>query len=475
MPELQPGMAWCDLPSGVCKEAPAGAEGERALAPAPPAGALAELIAAALPDKRALVPRWIAALAAPEVSITTVDDVRMLDAADITGLPVPPLVKGVFREVLKQEVARSRERAAVLQATLARREAFLAPLRDRNMQPPIAGSRYFQDLKSYRLILTHEEIEAGVRIVARRIENWCKGERIVLVGILKGVFMFMSDLCRALTRPHSVYFVEASSYKNAREQAASVAISSEMADAKFFDATTRAPHKVVLVDELLDNGETMHQMKLHLLAKLAATHSEKDILTVCAFSKQRERSAPEADITGIPNLPDLWLVGYGLDDRGTKRGWTELFAIPKVKIVETIEQAEVEALLDRLDDDAVMTESLVFSGFELTHSAKKKRYRVAGLDVERTGGHLSPARPVQTTITKASLLKTLEGVSKVKGKFEHTLRFSFIQENVALVPEDEIFSGNNEVYVDMRCRLRTNIITAAGRFAVEGPGDVARM
>jgi len=288
------------------------------------------------------------------------------------------------------------------------------------------------------------------------------------------VFMFMSDLCRALTRPYSVYFVEASSYKNAREQASSVDISSEMADAKFFDATTRAPHKVVLVDELLDNGETMHQMKLHLLAKLAATHSEKDILTVCAFSKQRERSAPEADITGIPNLPDLWLVGYGLDDRGAKRGWTELFAIPKVKIVETIEQAEVEALMNRLDDDAAMTEALVFSGFELTHSAKKKRYRVAGLDVE-TGGHLSPVRTVKSAITKASMLKTLEGVSKVKGKYEHTLRFSFIQENVALVPEDEIFSGNNEVYADMRCRLRTNITTAARRFAVEGPGDVARM
>jgi len=467
-------MAWCDLPSNVCKEPPVGDAVQ--LPPAPLAsGSLAELIAAALPDKKGLVPGWIAALAAPEVSITTVDDVKMLDAADIPGLPVPPLVKGVFREVLAQEVARSRERAAVLEATLARREAFLAPLRDRNMQPPVAGSRYFQDLKSYRLILTREEIEAAVRVVARRIENWCKGERIVLVGILKGVFMFMSDLCRALQRPYSVYFVEASSYKNAREQAASVEISSEMADAKFFDATTRAPHKVVLVDELLDNGETMHQMKLHLLAKLAATHSDKDILTACAFSKQRERSAPEADITGIPNLPDLWLVGYGLDDRGTKRGWTELFAIPKVKIVETIEQAEVEALLDRLDDDAVMTESLVFCGFELTHSAKKKRYRVAGLDVERTGGPLSPARPVQSTITKASLLKTLEGVSKVKDKYEHTLRFSFIQENVALVPEDEIFSGNNEVYADMRCRLRTNIITAARRFAVEGPGDVARM
>merc|ERR1719203_161053 len=106
-------------------------------------------------------------------------------------------------------------------------------------------------------------------------------------------------------------------------------------------------------------------MKQHFLDKLAGTHTDKDILTCCLFSKKRERGDLQVDITGIPDLPDLWLVGYGLDDRGTKRGWTELFAIPKVKIVETIEKAEVEALLDRLDDDAIMTESLVFSGFEL--------------------------------------------------------------------------------------------------------------
>merc|ERR1719390_108442 len=102
------------------------------------------------------------------------------------------------------------------------------------MHPPSAGSKYFQEQKNFRLILTNEEVQAGVRIVSHRIETWCKGERIVLVGILKGVFMFMSDLCRALSRPYSVYFVEASSYKNARQQAGSVEISSEMTDAKFF-------------------------------------------------------------------------------------------------------------------------------------------------------------------------------------------------------------------------------------------------
>merc|ERR1719343_688701 len=86
------------------------------------------------------------------------------------------------------------------------------------MQAPSSGSSYFQDMKNYRLVATREEIQAGVRIAAHRIETWCKGERIVLVAILKGAFMFLTDLCRTLVRPYSVYFVEASSYKDSRVQ-----------------------------------------------------------------------------------------------------------------------------------------------------------------------------------------------------------------------------------------------------------------
>merc|ERR1719149_199535 len=264
--------------------------------------------------------------------------------------------------------------------TAARTRAFLAPLRDRNQQPAAAGSKFFQDIENYRLILTKEEIDASVRVVAHRLETWCKGERVVLVGILKGAFMFLSDLCRVLSRPYSVQFVEASSYKDGNQQG-SMSISSDVSSSKFVDQTTKKPHKVVLIDELLDNGKTMHDMKLHFLDKLKDTHAENDILTVCLFGKQRARELPEADITGIPCLPDLWLVGYGLDDRGTKRGWTELFAVPKVKIVPTIEQEEVQKLLAVLDDNANLTAPHAFGHFELTCN-KKQKYRVSGLDTQ---------------------------------------------------------------------------------------------
>jgi hypoxanthine phosphoribosyltransferase len=457
-----------DCSSGLdCKPAkkfhPTPTENEQELV----SGALGLLLKAALPDKEIFIAGWLRSLAAPSVCITSVEDVKDIDMEDLDSLPVPPCVKRVLRQVNADAAAELFEQQAVLDLTAARAKAFLAPLRDRNQQPPVAGSKYFQDHKNYRLILTKEEIEAGVRIVAHRLETWCKGERIMLVGILKGAFMFMSDLCRALTRPYSVQFIEASSYKDSRTQG-EFSILSDISGAKFVDGVSKEKKKIVIVDELLDNGKTMHDTKMYFLNKLRATHTENDILTVCLFSKKRAREWPDADITGIPNLPDLWLVGYGLDDRGTKRGWTELFAVPKVKLVRSIEQEEVLRLLGVLDDEAALTETHVFSSFELPFNSKC-RYRVCGLDMQ--GGHelgmLALEGDATSVKSKRDIERLLAGVECVKGKYEHELQFAFIADNVTVVSEDSIFHGNNRIYAEMRCRLRKGIQTTTRRCRVQ--------
>jgi len=433
---------------------------------------LGSFLKTALPDKEPFILGWLKALASPRVCITSLEDVKRIEVTDVASLPVPPFVKRLFRDIIAKEALKAAEQKAVLELTAARTRDFLAPLRDRNLQPPGAGSKYFQDYKNYRLILTQEEIEAAVRIVAHRLETWCKGERIVLVGILKGAFVFLSDLCRALSRPYSVHFVEASSYKDNRQQGG-MAISSDLCTSKFVDMATKTPHKVVLIDELLDNGKTMYDMKQHFLEKLKGTHTENDVLTVCLFGKQRAREWPEADITGIPSLPDLWLVGYGLDDRGTKRGWTELFAIPKVKIVGSIDEEEVANLLKVVDGDGVLVAPHVFAGFELPFK-NKCRYRVSGLDVQ--GCHersiLSLQGEEANVKSKADIEKALSSLAVVKGKYEHELHFAFIVESQALVSEDEIFTGNNHVYAKMRCKLRSHIEDSARRCGVIGLHDI---
>lgn len=140
----------------------------------------------------------------------------------------------------------------------------------------------------------------------------------------------MADLVKKLKRPYSIYFVEASSYSG-QKQSDEIDLLSRIVPSKF------AGRRVVLVDELLDNGATMHTMAVHLMKTLKIPREQ--ISTCVLFSKASETRPADycADICGIPNVPNVWLVGYGLDDNGTKRGWTELFAKPKAEGVPKCE------------------------------------------------------------------------------------------------------------------------------------------
>jgi hypothetical protein len=85
--------------------------------------------------------------------------------------------------------------------------------------------------------------------------------------------------------------------------------------------------KVILLDELFDNGTTLHQVKQKLLQEL--NKSEEDIFTCTLFRKAKPTSWPAPDLWGI-DIPDVWVVGYGLDDAQEKRGWPHLYACPKL-------------------------------------------------------------------------------------------------------------------------------------------------
>lgn len=105
--------------------------------------------------------------------------------------------------------------------------------------------------------------------------------------------------------------------------------------------------KIILLDELLDNGHTMHTMCEHLMKELKIPRSE--IRTCVLFSKIRPDRPKEydADIVGIASVPNVWLVGYGLDDNGTKRGWTELFAKPKAPGLDKVPE---DTMFDDTDE-----------------------------------------------------------------------------------------------------------------------------
>jgi hypoxanthine phosphoribosyltransferase len=181
-----------------------------------------------------------------------------------------------------------------------------------------------EEVSEWKLLVTQNEIQLGVQWLAHVLNKRFRGQSIVLTGILKGVFVFMTDLCKLLTIPYSVYFLEASSYLDGQTQTERVEFLSQLVPSKFHG------RQVVLLDELYDNGKTMHSILQELLNNEKLQLRAENVFTCTLLMKHKEENKyPLPDFSAINILPDVWLVGYGLDDGGEKRGWPHLFAIPK--------------------------------------------------------------------------------------------------------------------------------------------------
>jgi hypothetical protein len=126
-----------------------------------------------------------------------------------------------------------------------------------------------------------------------------------------------------MTIPHSLYFIEASSYHNEQTQSEEIELLSKIIPSKF------EGRKVILLDELYDNGATLFKVKEKILAAVQILQDE-DIFTCTIFRKSKETKYPPPNLVGLCELPNVWVVGYGLDDLQEKRAWMHLFAKPKL-------------------------------------------------------------------------------------------------------------------------------------------------
>ncbi|HEX9933833.1 MAG TPA: hypoxanthine phosphoribosyltransferase [bacterium] len=154
-----------------------------------------------------------------------------------------------------------------------------------------------------RPILLEPEINKRTAEIADRIAGECPREEIVTVGLLKGSFMFMADMVRLLHLRDvrlQVDFLSVSSYGSGTQPG-------RLAFTR--DITTDIRGRWVLVmDDILDTGHTMHFVKDHLQKLKPAT------LKICVFLDKPGRRKVEfsADYVGF-TVPDKFVVGYGLD------------------------------------------------------------------------------------------------------------------------------------------------------------------
>jgi len=152
-----------------------------------------------------------------------------------------------------------------------------------------------------RILIDSDTIHRRVRELAARIDHdYANVQRLLLVGILKGAFIFLADLCRELTIPHVVDFMAVSSYGMTAASGA-VRIILDLRE------PIEGEH-VLLVEDIVDTGHT-----LRYLQQVLASRHPASLRTCVLSTKQR----PEAidlpvDYLGF-TIPDVWVVGYGLD------------------------------------------------------------------------------------------------------------------------------------------------------------------
>ncbi len=151
-----------------------------------------------------------------------------------------------------------------------------------------------------RVLITEEQIAQRVRDLSAEVTRDFAGRELVVVAVLNGTVMFLADLIRHLTLPLRLDFIGISSYGLGTE-------SGEMVFTKELRLDVRG-RDVLLVDDILDTGKTLSRV----LAKLSKL-KPRDVKTCVLLEKAARRTEPvRADYVGF-SIPDLFVVGYGLD------------------------------------------------------------------------------------------------------------------------------------------------------------------
>ena len=151
------------------------------------------------------------------------------------------------------------------------------------------------------VIVTADDLQARIAQLGAAITADYAGRAPLLVGVLKGAFMFMSDLSRAIALPSEVDFMAVSSYGSATRTSGVVRIVKDL-DVDLVD------RDVLVVEDIVDSGLTLSYLQRYLLARRPAS------LEVCALlvKEGQQRTALDLRYVGF-TIPADFVIGYGLD------------------------------------------------------------------------------------------------------------------------------------------------------------------
>ena len=151
------------------------------------------------------------------------------------------------------------------------------------------------------ILFSEEQLKERVAQIAAQIDRDYAGKELMLVSVLRGSFIFMADLVRAITVPCRVDFMAVSSYGSGTVSSGQVQITKDLSE----DITGR---HLLVVEDILDSGNTLSYLLEVLRARKPAS------IRLCTLLDKPERRVKSVhlDYTGF-TIPDAFVVGYGLD------------------------------------------------------------------------------------------------------------------------------------------------------------------
>lgn len=152
-----------------------------------------------------------------------------------------------------------------------------------------------------KVLIDEETLKKRVKELGAEITDDYKGKNLILIGILKGAVIFMSDLSKEIKLPLAMDFMAVSSYGASTHSSGVVRILKDL-DAEIENKD------VLIVEDIVDTGLTLHYLRENLLSR-----KPNSLKICCCLDKPSRRKVPvDVDYVGF-EIPDEYVVGYGLD------------------------------------------------------------------------------------------------------------------------------------------------------------------
>lgn len=152
-----------------------------------------------------------------------------------------------------------------------------------------------------RVIITKEEIDRAIEKAGKEIDKLYDGRPILLVSILKGAFVFMADICRAVSVPCEIGFMCAKSYYEGTQSSGVVQITMDL------DRDISGYH-VVIIEDIVDTGRTLND-----IVQLLKGRNPVSLHVITLLDKPSRRLVDFTPDISLFTVPDFFVIGYGLD------------------------------------------------------------------------------------------------------------------------------------------------------------------